>query len=169
MRHPSVLRPKRKGAAIEQLGGFSMTQIIAGHATGLLDSSFGLLSRNDPTGAGTIGHGVQDYVNVANGNLVYQERDAFLPSLGADFDLVRTYNSRGHFNGLANGWALSTGVVLEQHTDQLVNNNVVKNFGVRYGDGSQFHFDFDNASNTWISTDTPGAYEVIRELPNNQP
>jgi hypothetical protein len=61
---------------------------------GLLDGSLSLLNRNDRSSNGTLGHGEQAYANVSNGNLLIQQRDAFLPSRGADFDLIRTYNSR---------------------------------------------------------------------------
>ena len=55
----------------------------------------------------------QSYVNVSDGDLVVQQRDAFLPSRGADFELVRTYNSRGKLGGAANwGWTRSTGLSL---------------------------------------------------------
>src|SRR5215471_771929 len=101
-----------------------MTIIIGGHGLGLQDGSLGLLNRNDRTGAGTLGHDEQDYVNVSDGDLVIQQRDAFLPSRGADFDLVRTYNSRGKLGSAANwGWSWSTGITLEKHTDKKVGQN----------------------------------------------
>src|SRR6478736_5443311 len=92
------------------------TSVVGGHNLGLLDSSATLLNRNDRAGNGTLGHGEQDYANVSNGNLIIQQRDAFLPSRGADFDLVRTYNSRGVVAGT--GWSLSTGVTLQSHQDK---------------------------------------------------
>ena len=67
-----------------------MTQIIGGHNLGLFDGSFTVLNRNDPTGAGTIGHGVRSYANISNGNLILQERDVYLPSFGDDLEFVRT-------------------------------------------------------------------------------
>jgi len=71
-----------------------MTQIIGGHNLGLLFGSYSILNRNDQTSRGTMGHGVQSFANVSNGNLLLQERDINLPSAGDDFDLIRTYNSR---------------------------------------------------------------------------
>lgn len=70
-----------------------MANIIAGFDTGLLDSSLNLLKRDDQTGAPSHDHGNQFYVNVANGNLIVQQQDAYLPSLGEDYALLRTYNS----------------------------------------------------------------------------
>ncbi|HHJ13940.1 MAG TPA: hypothetical protein ENJ79_06115, partial [Gammaproteobacteria bacterium] len=70
-----------------------MAIIIGGTEAGLQDTSFAILNRNDRTAGNDPGHGNQFYANVANGNLVIQERDAFLPSRGDDFLLTRTYNS----------------------------------------------------------------------------
>lgn len=50
----------------------------------MLDGSLKLLARSDATNQRSLAEGVASLVNVANGNLVYQERDAFLPSLGPD-------------------------------------------------------------------------------------
>src|SRR5688572_20369805 len=72
-----------------------MAIIVGGTETGLLNSSFTLLNRNDRTHANDPGAGEQIYANVANGNLTIQHRDVFLPSRGDDYLLVRTYNSRG--------------------------------------------------------------------------
>jgi len=93
-----------------------MTQIIGGHSLGLFDGSFTNLNRNDRTGLGTMGHGQQTYANVSNGNLLFQERDIFLPSFGQDFNFVRTYNSRG-VPGDSKGWTFSPNVTMEKHTD----------------------------------------------------
>jgi hypothetical protein len=71
-----------------------MTQIIGGHNLGLQFGSYTILNATTTTGEGTLGHGAQSLVNIANGNLFFQDRDAFLPSFGDDFDLIRTYNSR---------------------------------------------------------------------------
>src|SRR5690349_9659987 len=113
-----------------------MTQIIGGHNLGLLDGSFTNLNRNDQTGRGTIGHGEQSYANVSNGNLIFQERDIFLPSQGEDFNFVRTYNSRGLPSG--KGWSFSMNVVLEKHNDRMLGaTQDVTNYTVTYGDGTQ--------------------------------
>ena len=97
-----------------------MPSIIGGYDTGLFDSSLFLLNRNDRTAQGTAGHGEELYVNIANGNLVVMHKDAFLPSQGEDYMLVRTYNSRGTWNqrdGM--GWS-NNSTVLE--LSQITNN-----------------------------------------------
>src|SRR4051794_667174 len=141
------------------------TSLIGGHNLGLLDSSATLLNRNDRTGAGTLGHGEQPYVNVSDGDLVIQQRDAILPSGGADFELVRTYNSRGYVNGIAKSWTLSTGVTLSSHQDKPADNSAaVTNYTALYGDGSEAHFSFDVGRGLWVSTDGAGAYETLSVL-----
>ena len=86
-----------------------MATVIGGAGTGLLDSSLYLLNRNDTTHEGQTGHGEQVYVNVANGNLIVRHVDAYLPSQGEDYALVRTYNSRGSWNTeIGKGWTLTS-------------------------------------------------------------
>src|SRR4051794_13813675 len=139
------------------------TTIIGGHAAGLQDSSFTLLRRNDRTGNGTAGHGEEPYLNVANGNLALQQVDAFLPSQGEDFQLVRTYNSRGLIAGEKDGWAFSTTVTLSKNNDTLAGSNIkVDSYQVTYGDGSVFDFAFDAVRNLWVSTDGAGAFETLQ-------
>jgi hypothetical protein len=141
------------------------TSLIGGHDLGLLDSSATLLNRNDRTGAGTLGHGEQTNVNVSDGDLVVQEVDAFLPSRGADFQLVRTYNSRGKLGGAANwGWTWSTAIALEKHNDKKIGQSGnLTNYTLTLGDGSQLHFDFDATRNLWVSTDGAGAYATLQD------
>ncbi len=145
------------------------TSIIGGHNLGLLDGSLSLLNRNDRTSNGTLGHGEQAYANVSNGDLIIQQRDAFLPSRGADFDLVRTYNSRAKLAASSNwGWSWSTGVTLSRHNDKLVGQSGnTEAYIATYGDGSSLHFDFDATKNLWVSTDGAGAYETLRVLNGN--
>ncbi len=142
-----------------------MTIIIGGHALGLQDGSLGLLNRNDATGKGALGSGVESYLDVANGNLLIQERDVFLPSLGIDFALTRTYNSRGAIQGSSDGWWWSSGITLSTHQDKPASNDSsVTSYLVTYGDGTSLHFDFDASRNLWVSTDGAGAYETLQDL-----
>ena len=121
-----------------------MAIIVGGHESGLLNSSGALLGRNDQTSNGTMGHGDQSYVNVSNGNLSLVERDVFMPSLGEDFAVVRTYNSRGDNNDanghLDAGWTLTTSTTLEVRHDCSG-----KYFEVEYGDGSVFEYRYSRA------------------------
>ena len=137
-----------------------MTQIIGGHNLGLQFGSYTILNRNDTTGKGTLGHGAQPLVNVANGNLVFMERDAYLPSLGEDFDLVRTYNSRGE----GTGWTYSTNVTLVAHQDSPIAGGNVTGYTVTYGDGTSFDLNYDSSRQVWVSKDGAGAFETLQSL-----
>ncbi|HKQ29746.1 MAG TPA: hypothetical protein VJS66_00530, partial [Burkholderiales bacterium] len=138
-----------------------MTIIVGGHETGLLDSSFTQLNRNDRNRAGGLGQGEETFVNVSNGNLLIQQRDAFLPSQGEDYALVRTYNARGvpsdaHEHDDAR-WTFSTSV-------RLTKKNGGEYYEVEYGDGSVFEFRYDAARGLYVSVDGAGAYETLRNL-----
>jgi YD repeat-containing protein len=130
-----------------------MTSVISGFSTGLLDSSLFLLNRDDRTSEATAGHEEQLYVNIANGDLIVQHRDAYLPSQGEDYYLTRTYNTRGNWSTTTGGWALSTSVSLKNISANaltLVN-----------ADSSQFNFVYDLATAKYRSVDGAGAYEEI--------
>ncbi|HJY76384.1 MAG TPA: DUF6531 domain-containing protein, partial [Burkholderiales bacterium] len=131
-----------------------MATLIGGAGTGLLDSSLYLLNRNDRTRAGELGHDEQMFVNVSNGALVLQHQDAYMPSFGEDFSLIRTYNSRGQWNtDVGKGWTLT--VFLE--LSQITNNKIT----LVNPDSSQFLFQWDDAAQAYVSVDGPGAYEKI--------
>jgi YD repeat-containing protein len=140
-----------------------MAIIVSGHERGLLDSSLGFLGRNDRTGLDDPGSGNQLYINVANGNLVLQERDAFLPSLGDDYLLVRTYNSRGlpsdaHQHDDA-GWSFTTTIRLDERHD-----GGERYFELTYGDGSVFEYRLNALTGLYESVDGAGAYETLEDL-----
>ena len=131
-----------------------MAAVIGGHDTGLLDGSLYLLNRDDKTREGTAGHNEQLYVNVSNGNLIVQHTDAYLPSQGEDFAVVRTYNSRGNWNeGVGQGWTLTTNVELSQITNSAIT--------LVNADSSVFEFTYDRTNAHYITTDGTGAYETI--------
>src|SRR5436190_17152039 len=131
-----------------------MANIIGGFDTGLFDSSLYLLNRNDRTGASDPGHGEGIYANVADGNLVVTRQDAYLPSEGIDFELIRSYNSRGAWNGGAGkGWTLSAGLQLTGISSSqitLINQ-----------DSSRFKFTFSSSTGKYQSVDGEGAYQTI--------
>jgi YD repeat-containing protein len=138
--------------------------LIGGNQGGVLDSSLALLNRNEQAADNTTGAGEQLYVNVSNGNLIIQHRDVYLPSLGADFNLVRTYNLRSEPNGatlnpIDADWTLSTGVRL------TIGGNILNpTFQVNYGDGSVFDFHWDGGRQRWVSTNGSTAFETIQDL-----
>ncbi|WP_346837593.1 DUF6531 domain-containing protein [Microbulbifer sp. SAOS-129_SWC] len=135
--------------------------LVGGNELGLLDSSYALLNDNKKANNNEVGADENLFVNVSNGNLVIQHQDAYLPSLGDDFQLVRTYNVRGAASD-AHGhedarWSFSTGIRL----------NVVaggQSIDVHYGDGSLFDYYWDDNRQLYVSVDGAGAYETIRDL-----
>ena len=133
-----------------------MATIVGGFDTGLADGSLFLLNRNDRTRIGTEGHEEEMYVNVSNGNLILRHVDAFLPSQGEDTTILRTYNSRGTWNGnVGQGWAINT-FILE--LSQITNNIIT----LVNPDSSRFLFTAD-ANGVYRSVDGVGAYETITQ------
>ncbi|WP_237062868.1 DUF6531 domain-containing protein [Microbulbifer zhoushanensis] len=135
--------------------------LVGGNELGLLDSSYALLNDNKRTANTQVGGDEKLYVNVSNGNLLIQHQDAYLPSMGDDFNLVRTYNARGAASD-AHGhedarWYFSTGIRLDvRQGGQYLE--------VRYGDGSLYDYFWDEARQLYVSVDGAGAYETIRDL-----
>lgn len=130
-----------------------MAAIIGGNDSGVLDGSLTLLDRTDTTRDGVEGHDENLFVNVSNGNLVVSHTDAYLPSQGEDYAVVRTYNSRGNWNdGVGLGWVISTPITLSDMNANFIN--------VRNSDGSEYRFD-KVTTGVFHSTDGAGAYEDI--------
>ncbi|MFL6566185.1 MAG: DUF6531 domain-containing protein, partial [Burkholderiales bacterium] len=137
-----------------------MASIVGGFDTGLADSSLFLLNRNDRTRTGVEGHEDEYYVNVSNGNLLIRHADAFLPSQGEDTSVLRTYNSRGSWNGnVGQGWSINT-MILE--LSQITNNQIT----LVSPDSSRYLFKAD-ASGVFRSVDGAGAYETITQSTGN--
>ena len=140
-----------------------MTILIGGAPTGLLDSSQTLLGRNDQTSTATTDNGDALFVNVASGNLLYAHQDAYLPSRGDDYSLLRTYNSRGAVTtgGAFNDarWGVSSTVTL-----RVIGTGTSTRYQVRYGEGSVFGYTLDAATGKYMSTDGAGAYETLEVL-----
>src|SRR5436190_167042 len=143
-----------------------MTQIIGGHNLGLFDGSFTNLNRNDRTGLGTMGHGQQTYANVSNGNLIFQERDIYLPSFGQDFDFIRTYNSRGDINAVRS-WTFSLNVTFDKDFKLLSvtdNNGVATTFDYKGTDVIAIH---DDTGHLLTLNYTSGRLTSVTEKINN--
>ena len=140
-----------------------MTILIGGAPTGLLDSSQPLLGRNDQTSTATTDKGDALFVNVASGNLLYAHQDAYLPSRGDDYSLLRTYNSRGAVTtgGAFNDarWGVSSTVSLS-----VIGTGTSTRYQVRYGEGSVFEYALDATTGKFVSTDGAGAYETLEVL-----
>lgn len=140
-----------------------MTLLVGGQETGLLNTSIELLDRNDNTGT----DGELPFVNVANGNLLIQQQDVFMPSQGDDYYLTRTYNARGRASDAHQHedarWSFSTTVRLTEKNAGAGE----KYYEIEFGDGSVFDYQYDTATGLYITTDGSGAYGTIEELSAN--
>ena len=91
-----------------------MVAIVSGNTLGLNLTSLATLGQRGVSGGASQGrNGELTYVNVANGNLVLQNRDDLLVSRGVDVSALRTYNSQGLLND-DNGDNWSHGIFLQQ-------------------------------------------------------
>ncbi len=158
-----------------------MTVVVVGGAeTGLLNTSrntSGVANELD----GTSGDSGGDlHVNVASGNAIYSQLDAFLASTGEDFSLIRTYNVRGELsdNGVfgLSRWTLGGLASVRERTEYLDEQaDAGLSFGgyqsssrqvyyeVVFGDGSVYDFRWDAASSQYICTDGAGSYHVLEK------
>ena len=77
-----------------------MVSIVVGSGAGLVNTSKDLIGQGGALGNAAMGRSNEQLtVNAATGNLVVQHRDAFVVGIGADVDLLRTYNSQGVWDG----------------------------------------------------------------------
>jgi YD repeat-containing protein len=83
-----------------------MVAIVAGNGLGLLNTSLNTVGAAGVHGQSLIGNeSYHAIINVANGNLILQTKDAQLAGRGADLSALRTYNSLGlPTDGDEDGW-----------------------------------------------------------------
>ena len=139
-----------------------MVAIISGNQFGLLNSSAATLGQAGVFGNAQLGNAKEAaYVNVSNGNLVLQDKDDFVVSLGKDIALTRTYNSQGTINdGNGAQWKLG---MLKQVKNLTGTVNTVGSTVIRVdGDGSLAVYTYDATRNAYINTDGAGAYQSLK-------
>jgi hypothetical protein len=71
-----------------------MASVISGNSLGLYSNSLNLLGGANSL-IGRSGQSDRTYLNSQTGNLVIQNQDEYVATLGLDLALVRTYNSQG--------------------------------------------------------------------------
>ena len=72
-----------------------MVGIVGGNSTGLSQATLSGIGQRGNIGQSSQGaKGEKAFVNVSTGNLVLQDRDAFVEGRGLDISLLRTYNSQ---------------------------------------------------------------------------
>jgi hypothetical protein len=73
-----------------------MVGIVSGNGVGLSQANVTDASQRGNFGASQQGKtGENSFVNIATGNLIVQDKDQFVASVGDDVSVLRTYNSLG--------------------------------------------------------------------------
>jgi YD repeat-containing protein len=139
-----------------------MVAIVSGNSLGLSLSSLAILGQRGQLGtAGQGRSGEQSFVNIANGNLVLQDRDDVLMGRGLDVQAVRTYNSQGLLsddNG--DNWnvgAFGQKVVLTSGTLGAAGSALTRTDR----DGAQAVYTWDAAQSRYVSAAGSGAFDTI--------
>lgn len=134
-----------------------MVAIVSGNGLGLFNSSFNNLGKKGIQGNATFGQAqLQNYVNIAGGNLIIRQLDQNLSAIGRDIQSIQTYNSKGVLNGEAQWggeWSRRLSLVgsLNAAGSKIL---------VTVEDGHQITFNFSSANN-YISTEGDGAYDKL--------
>ena len=138
-----------------------MVSIVSGNALGLGFTSLATLGQQGSSGTAPQGRsGEKVTVNVASGNLVLQDQDELLASVGLDAAALRTYNSQGSFtDDNADNW--STGVFAQMLRLTGTRNAADSTLTRTSRDGAQAIYSYDAASGSYVSTEGAGAYDRI--------
>ena len=139
-----------------------MAAVITSQSLGLYHSS---LTQTGQTfgGLGQLGNqGNHLYVNASTGNLIVQQQDELLKSLGIDQSLIRTYNSQGQFsddNG--DNWRLNVHQKVNVAALTGTVNTVGSSISKTQGDGSTHSYRYDAALGKYIATAGEGAHDTL--------
>ncbi|WP_440534032.1 Ig-like domain repeat protein [Variovorax sp. YR566] len=139
-----------------------MVAIVSGNSLGLSLSSLTTLGQRGQLGTTGQGRsGEQSFVNIANGNLVLQDRDDVLMGRGLDVLAVRTYNSQGLLtddNG--DNWsvgAFGQKVVLTSGAVGAAGSTLTRTDR----DGAQAVYTWDTTQSRYVSSAGSGAFDAI--------
>ncbi|WP_266157646.1 LysM peptidoglycan-binding domain-containing protein [Dyella silvatica] len=135
-----------------------MVAVIAGNGLGLDNTSLTQLGQASG-GQGAIGQGrVNQYLNVANGNLVLQGQDQGLIFDGTPLNALRTYNSQGQLSG-NQGWLFGFGQTVNGLSGTV---NTVGSTIVRTGDdGSAVTYTYNATLGVYVSSGQSGAQDTL--------
>lgn len=136
-----------------------MVDIVSGAGLGLFNTTANTLGGTSGVGPGSPGrNGERIAVNVANGNLLIQQSDERVSSLGTDLNLVRTYNSHGLYDGdNSDNWMFSPvrALINGPAFPNTIGSTVTKVFG----DGKEVIYTYANGR--YQSPDGDGAHDTI--------
>ena len=142
-----------------------MVALVGGNSLGLNLTSLATLGQRGYWGQALQGrNGEAAYVNVANGNVVLQDRDDQLVGRGLGIASVRTYNSEGDFpNNNPDHWLLGAAPKTAKRSGGL---NALGSYITRSDqDGSSSVYAFDPGRGLYVSTAGSGAYDTIQYDP----
>ncbi|MBJ8481282.1 RHS repeat protein, partial [Acinetobacter pittii] len=134
-----------------------MVAIVSGNGLGLFNSSLNQLGKRGVQGNASFGQArIEDYINIAEGNLVIRQQGYNLSATGQDIQSVQTYNSKGLLNNNAQWsgeWSRRLTLVgnLNEAGSKII---------VTAEDGHETTFNFSSA-NTYISKEGDGAYDKL--------
>ncbi|MFT3733512.1 MAG: DUF6531 domain-containing protein [Rhodocyclaceae bacterium] len=134
-----------------------MVAIVTGNGLGLSSGSLTLGQ------AGLGRSGEQNYVNLATGNLVLQQQDELLLGQGPDLNVVRTYNSRGTWDGDNNdNWRIGFVRRLSGFTGAIVGPQAEGGSITRTGaDGAELLYTWDSSRSAYVNKDGSGSYDTL--------
>ncbi|NUF11021.1 RHS repeat protein, partial [Acinetobacter oleivorans] len=134
-----------------------MVAIVSGNGLGLSNSSLNQLGKRGVQGNASFGQArIEDYINIAEGNLVIRQQGYNLAATGQDIQSVQTYNSKGLLNNNAQWsgeWSRRLSLVgnLNEAGSKII---------VIAEDGHEVTFNFSSANN-YISKEGDGAYDKL--------
>ena len=134
-----------------------MVAIVSGNGLGLSNSSLNQLGKRGVQGNASFGQArIEDYINIADGNLVIRQQGYNLAATGQDIQSVQTYNSKGLLNNNAQWsgeWSRRLSLVgnLNEAGSKII---------VTAEDGHEVTFNFSSANN-YISKEGDGAYDKL--------
>ncbi|WP_448102750.1 RES domain-containing protein [Luteibacter jiangsuensis] len=136
-----------------------MVAVIAGNGLGLGNTSLDQLGQAAGGQAGVGGAGTDQYLNIANGNLVLRDPGQSLVFDGTSLEMLRTYNSQGQLLG-DNGWLFGFGRNIGAPTGTP---NTEGSTVTRTGDdGSSVVYVYDSASGAYINQGQSGTVDELR-------
>ncbi|MBP2606224.1 YD repeat-containing protein, partial [Acinetobacter calcoaceticus] len=134
-----------------------MVAIVSGNGLGLSNSSLNQLGKRGVQGNASFGQArIEDFINIAEGNLVIRQQGYNLAATGQDIQSVQTYNSKGLLNNNAQWsgeWSRRLSLVgnLNEAGSKII---------VTAEDGHEVTFNFSSANN-YISKEGDGAYDKL--------
>src|ERR1700737_4721048 len=142
-------------------GDAHMVAVVSGNGVGLGNTSLNTLGSQGAVGKASEGNaGEQVYVNSSTGNLVIQDRDDYLASLGLNLPVVRTYNSQGLLSDdLGGNWRMGVSERLLNLTGTV---NIAGSMIVKvFGDESEIIYAYNAAQGKYIATGQAGAHDQL--------